>query len=702
MEHSLAETPHTNETCSACGDESGKEKIEQYAKENCNSTNTQLFSFLALLNAYIPESYLLMSECQQILGPPDPIHGGPPFEERMKPFTPFINTSSPNPECVCMVCPVFAEWSLTLLANSGITRSTTVKELMFSLCGDQPEQHIIQFIKDLLTKREIGERGQEKFSRLIQDIQENEIFSHAFSVLTTASQKFEQNAIFPQTISRLNYISRSTPDYHRAEVWAKRAIKRAPDSSHVADTLGQIHKNRLLREAKQPEGILDRADKAFKAFKDVEKKAEKEEGPEMMDTTGTVSTSNSFNNRGLFGFMQVAKITYEKLSMLHKHKRFFQDLKMEVEDKFDFFEWYLTYSKPDMTTLEPSYFWKDVVLCYEYYTHKKAAESTSFPGLLDRLNHGLFTSKGRRAGFEEDVETVSDLEATRDVLKTTYEANIDDVKAAKRYILSNIILSNKMPNSPQLTQVRELKIVLQRFMDTEVGRRSPEYYLLVLLLFWPEEHPQEVQEEEDEEEEQATEDDGSEGKTWEDENNDGEQETAVEPAQLPLDLILGLDLQQYVTFMEDAFERAKYAKYLRGRYLLPLFFLGKGCGLCKWVHKSRLDAVVEEKVDAELANGPGERSKEKWERINTMWSNGDVWQFPEIQDILLPVQVEPCQSPTIPLENNKQEVFVCAEGKKIKATIVVQPDAPAGSTMLFYLGFTIQGPVVFKVGIPHY
>ncbi|XP_067435651.1 sterile alpha motif domain-containing protein 9-like [Thunnus thynnus] len=697
MEHSLAETPHRNETCSACGDVSGKEKIAQYAKKNCNSTNTQLFSFLALLKAYIPESYLLMSECQQILGPPDPIHGGPPFGEKMKPFTPFIKTSSPNPGCVCMVCPVFAEWSLTLLANSGITRSTTVKKLMFSLCGDQPEQHIIQFIKDLLTKRKIGEKGKEKFSRLIEDIQEKEKFFHAVSVLKTASQKFKRNATFPQTISRLYYIRRGTLDYKEAEVWAQMAIERALNNSYVADTLGQIHKNRLMREAKRPEEIFDRADKAFKAFKDVEEKAEKEEGPEMKDTAGTVSTSNSFNNRGLFGFMQVAKITYEKPSMLNKHKRFFQDLKMEVEAKFDFFEWYLTYSKPGMTVLEPSYFWKDVVLCYEKYTHKKAAESTSFPGLLDRLNHGLFTSKGRRAGFEEDAETVSDLEATRDVLKTTYEANIDDVEAAKRYILSNIILSNKMPNSPQLTQVRELQILLHRFMDREVGRRSPEYYLLVLLLFWPEEHPQEVQEEEDEEEEeQATEDDGSEGKTWEDEDNDGEQETAVEPAQLPLDLILGLDLQKYVTFMEKAFERDEYAKYLRGRYLLPLFFLGKGCGLCKWVHKSRLDAIVEQ------ANGPGERSKEKWRRINKMWSNGKVWQVQKIQDILLPVQVELCQSPTLPSKNNKQEVFVCAGGKKIKATTIVQPDAPAGSTMLFYLGFTIQGPVVFTVRIPHY
>lgn len=51
----------------------------------------ELFSFLALINAYVPEFHLPMQQCQQILRPPDPIHGGPPFEERMKPFISFIN-----------------------------------------------------------------------------------------------------------------------------------------------------------------------------------------------------------------------------------------------------------------------------------------------------------------------------------------------------------------------------------------------------------------------------------------------------------------------------------------------------------------------------------------------------------------------------------------------------------------------------------
>ncbi|XP_078020688.1 sterile alpha motif domain-containing protein 9-like [Epinephelus lanceolatus] len=713
MEHNSAETvvPDSRDEIFVVGGgevlEAGEkhllENVSQYVQQNKETTNTQLFSFLALLNAYIPDAYLLMSECQKILGPPDPIHGGPPFEERMEPFTVLINISSTSPERVCMIHPVLAEKAVELLADLGISRSATMKKFIFSFCESQLQPHILQFIKDLLTKREQGEKGKKKFSGLIEDI-EKEKFHRALFVLKMASSKLRQNPIFPQTISRLYYIRGGPNKYRKAEEWAITAIERAPNNSYVADTLGQVYKNRLMREARRREDVLNMAEKAFRAFRDVETKADREEGPEMTDTAGVVSISISYNNRGRFGFIQVAKITFEKLKKvgIYPSRHFIQNLKMKVEAKFDFFEWYLNYSKPNMTSVEPAYFWKDVVLCYKMYTTKEASESTSFPGLLDRLNRGLFTSKGRRARFEEFKETVSDLEAVQDDLKTTYEANADDVKAAERYILSNVILCNKMHNSTQLTPVNELKAVIHRFLDTEVGRRSPEFYLLALLLFWPEGEPQVGQEDNDDEEEeqQATEDDGSEDKTWEDEDSNEEQETREEPEQLPLDLMFDPDLQQYVTFMEKAFERAKYAKYLRGRYLLPLFFLGKGSGLSKWIHKSRLDEIVEAQVDAALADNQDQRTAKKWKRINEMWIKGDVWRVPEIQDMLLPVQVEQCEPSLIrPHGYEAKEVFVCAGGKKIVAK--VEPDALVLSPMVFYLGFTIQGPVVFKVGYPH-
>lgn len=670
---------------------------ENSPKKN-KSKKMQLFSFLAMLNAYDPEAYLLMSECQQILGPPDPIHGGPPFEKRMEPFIDFIKLSGHK----CSIDQVFAKTAVNELAALGLSRSATIKEFMVSLCGDQSQPHIIQFIKTLLTTRELEEKGKEKFSRLILDIQEKENFYNAVSVLKTASDKLTGNHIFPQTISRLFYIRGDISDYKKADEWAKEAIKRAPKNSYVADTLGQVHK-KILRECQQPKEILCKAKEAFRAFKYVEVKADEEVSPGMVDSAGTESISGTFNNRGYFGFMQVAKIAFEKLSRCKLNPSlnhsFIQEKKMEVEAKFAFFQWYLVYSQPDMQSLEPSFFWKDVALCYEMYTTNKATESITFEGLLDSLNRGLFTSKGRRALFEEHLETVSVLEANQGFLKANYKANLD-VKAAEMYILSNIILSNKMHNSPMLTPVKELQAIIDRFLDTEKRCRSPEFYLLVLLLFWSDGQSQAVQEEEDEEDEQqSTEDDFLEDTTWEDEASDDDQETREDLGQLSLDRLFDTDLQEYVTLMEQAFETTRYAKYLRGRYLLPLFFLGKGSGLHKWIHKSKLDAIVEEKVHAELADEQGEGTKEKWMRIHEMWITGDVWRIQEIQDILSPINVEPCQSP-LSTQDHKM-VYVLAGGKKIEAKTRVYPDDDSTpGPMLSYLGFTIQGPLVFRVRDP--
>lgn len=360
----------------------------------------------------------------------------------------------------------------------------------------------------------------------------------------------------------------------------------------------------------------------------MEQKAEREDGP---DTEDAVNNSKSFNNRGRFGFIQVAKIAFEKYPPLEK-KKLIQNKKMKVEENFEFFEWYLTYSTPDMKTLEPPYFWKDVAQCYQYYTGRSAAESTSFAGLLDLLNHDLVMSNGRLAGLEQVKRTVPEHEQIiiKDNLKHSYKNRPDNVDVAQKYILSNIMLSSMNPDSPHITQMTELKEIISRFLDTDVGRRSPEFYLLVLLLFWP----------------------------------DVEQKQNVT-----------LDLETYAVFMEKAFERADHAKYLRGRYLLPLFFLGKASGLSKWIHKYKLDAIKE--------------------------NQRDMWEIPEIHDMLLPVTVEQWQSPTTSEEQRNQEVFVCVGEKKIKATTEeCEAKVLIHSPSRFYLGFTIGGPVVFKVRPP--
>ena len=171
-----------------------------YMKENPTSTNTQLFCMLALLKAYVPESYLL--SVKRFLAHLIPSMEPPPLEDRMEPFTIFIRKSSPNPgqEHVCMIDQVSAQWVLKVMADSGIPRSATVTHMMNSLCGVQAEPHVLQFINDLLTKREKVENGKEKFSRLVEDIWNYENLYKALFVLKRASTIFRENAVFPQVV----------------------------------------------------------------------------------------------------------------------------------------------------------------------------------------------------------------------------------------------------------------------------------------------------------------------------------------------------------------------------------------------------------------------------------------------------------------------------------------------------------------------
>lgn len=142
-------------------------------RKNKRSQKEQLAAFLSLLNAYVPGTYLLESQCQEFLGHQDPIYGGPSPEERMGPFTHLIITSPPHEKeekNVRMAHPMIAQQCIELLAKKGVNRSDTARNFLRFLCGDQTPLCLVTFVKDILTKREVKrEEGQEKPRRRKED-----------------------------------------------------------------------------------------------------------------------------------------------------------------------------------------------------------------------------------------------------------------------------------------------------------------------------------------------------------------------------------------------------------------------------------------------------------------------------------------------------------------------------------------------------
>uniref|UniRef100_A0A8C7PWE9 Si:ch73-252p3.1 n=2 Tax=Oncorhynchus mykiss TaxID=8022 RepID=A0A8C7PWE9_ONCMY len=678
---------YVKETCALSGD----------VRKNRRPKNDQLLAFLSLVNAYVPGSHLLQSQCQAFLGPPDPIYGGPSFEQRMEPFTHLIVTfpsQQGQDKHVRMAHPLIAQQCVKVLAMAGVPRSDTARNFLTDFCREEVQQHLMPIIKDMLTKREItvdhqqktglvcvlqnkptkremGEERKDTFSRLIHDIEANESKSNCVSVLRLASEKITQNPFFPQALARFFYLRMG--EYGESEQWAKIAKDRDPKNSFVADTLGQVYKNHLNSRVHVPsiaaQDILQLAVKAFEAFKDVEWAAENEQGADMQDD-GMTKVSHIFNNRGLFGYLEVANIVFDSLvsldrnwqkvltmeisadsffisirqKKLFKYKPLIISLRDEVERKCEFFDGYLTYSKPSMKRNEPHYFQTDVKNCYCKYVgtctpiHSesaidvplqklKEAMAIAFPGLLCCLDKGYDESNLSR--ITKWWEEIQECEKNKD--------GGGENQASQNFILANIILSKVEAASPMLTPLPILRRTLERHLLANYGNQTPEFYLLVLLLFWPEEHKK---------------------------------------------IGFNIDLNKRIIEMQDSYNDT-YKKHLRSRYLRPLIFLGKGEGLSRLVHRSKIDNLfVEENQMA--------RPEARTDTIDQKWSSGEVWREPSVQDLLLPVNGVVRQ----------HRVFACVDGKEIEVCADQQSKVWKSGDVCFYLGFTIRGPVAYGIQYP--
>ncbi|XP_074479089.1 sterile alpha motif domain-containing protein 9-like [Sebastes fasciatus] len=622
---------------------------------------TQLAAFLSLLNAYVPGSYLLESQCLDFFKHDGNMRGDFSLEDRMEPFSHLIVTFQHDlgsEKKVCMAHPMIARCCTELMAKAGLTRSDTARNFLTCLCSDEVPPFLLGFVKDMLTKRRPKRRpkrspitsteikeDKEKYSRLILDIQENEDNKQSVLVLKLASKLFYQNPFFPQALARFYYTE--VKDYNLAEMWAERAKLRDPQNSFVADTLGQVHKNHLkkLEHPSNPREILQLATKAIDAFKAEERLAENERGMDMKGD-GNTKVSTVFNTRGLLGYLQVCNLVYDLLvqqndiwrrvltksvslgSVLeslgdNKLFRFYgliNSLRDEIERKCAFLNKYLTYSKPDMKKDDPEYFSKGISECYRNYVGNSPSDEFKQKGadLIQKLKQNLAdTSAGVLSCLDREC-TESDL---REI--TTWWEEIflqkDSVTSLVNYILAHIMLRNMgaMPPSDcqHLTAFKE-KMPL-------IHEDSPELHMLTLLLCWP---------------------------------TDSDEKCV-------------LDLSKLILRMRCSYEHA-YEMHFRSRYLRPLFFIGNGQDLNRIVHRKVLEEMFLEQNEK-----------------TSNWSNKKIFKDPKVQARLLKVKGE--------VRNYR--VYATIGGTAIEVDANHQNSLWRRRQVSFYLGFTIRGPVAFDI-----
>ncbi|TNN49886.1 Sterile alpha motif domain-containing protein 9-like [Liparis tanakae] len=454
---------------------------------------TQLAGFLSLLNAYVPGSYLLESQCLDFFKQGDDAHGDFPLKERMSTFGHLIVTFQEDRSSeikVCIAHRMIAQHCTKLLAKTGMTRSKTASNLLTHLNSDEFPSFLVSFIKDMLTKRETKRKemtteedpgngttiieDNERFSRLILDIQSVEELQ--------------------------NYIE--------AEKWAKKAKLRYPQSSFIADTLGQVYKNQLKnhKHSTTPRAILELTSKAIEAFKDEERLAENESGTETRGD-GTTKITKVFNIHGQFSFLEVCNLLYKKLvsqgdtwrevltkkvslnSVLKslgdgEYSRFkvlIDSLKNDIERKCAFFDTYLTYSKPEQKD-DPAYISQGTSECYKNFVGNSPSTDFKAEGaaLIQKLKENLAdTSAGVLSCLDRDC-----IESDLKEITTWWEKIFlqkKSVTALANYILAHIMLRNMEAGLPP--DCKHLDAFKQKMPS--IPNQSPELHMLALLLSWP-------------------------------------------------------------------------------------------------------------------------------------------------------------------------------------------------------------------------
>ncbi|XP_047672290.1 sterile alpha motif domain-containing protein 9-like [Tachysurus fulvidraco] len=518
----------------------------------------QLLAILALINSYIPGSDLPQDFCQLFFKKKADHFS---LETLMQPFTDFLAIFSTSEEGtksedfrVRFVHPMIAHEFQRLLTEAGVTRSDTTLMLLGELCDTMPPC-LEKTIKKLLTKREQDNSTgtQNKFSKLILDINRVEKKSMCIAVLRRASNIFKKDPFYPQALARFYYIEQEA--YDIATDWANMAIRRDERNSFIRDTLGQVQKNYLNKNKKACAiKILQLGKQATNAFKDEQKVSEKEEAPEKPGMKSTI-----FNTWGIFGYMQVANIIFESLKEANeewgkifttetnpdrflqsyeegkceKYKSLITSLRDEVEKKFEFFERYLLYSKPKIDKEEPGYFRPEVDYCYIKFV-TQSQENKSALQILKEKKASTF------AGLLNTKYQGTDLELITEQWNEVYLSSPSEAKNIQNYILAQVLLSQRCHTSAALRQLEELQKMLHNLWTKQKDLRSPEFYLLVLLLFLPD--------------------------AQKDRRN-------------------GLNISECVQYMNRSFERT-YKYFLRSRYLRPLFFLSEGNGLQRFVQNS--------------------------------------------------------------------------------------------------------------------
>ncbi|XP_006834358.1 PREDICTED: sterile alpha motif domain-containing protein 9-like isoform X2 [Chrysochloris asiatica] len=671
--------------------------------QNVDNKEAKLISYLALLNAFVTDSTISLSNCERFLGitcikAPGVLET---LESKMGAYsTLLIKTEVPDYgryTGVRIIHPLIAICCLKELeSNYDLDKSQIALELLQeklfynSGIGRDKFLHDVQTLLLTRQRKEHGDETDTLFSPLIEALPNRKIEE----VLKAGSIRFPQNALICQALARYFYIKEK--NFKTALHWANQAKKIAPENSYISDTLGQVYKSEIkwwLDENKTSRNItvtdlehcLETAKKASRAFKESQRQTDsKNYETEAWSLQKSQRKYDMYNTAGFLGEIEVglyaiqilqltplfrtknelSKISMAKflseigdgpadpkneyLSTLKNVASYLQNLQSDLKRCFDFFVDYMVLLKTRNAQKEIVEITlnKKVSRCFKKYTE-----------LFCHLDVDTLESK---VLFQEENcrKKLESLRADRfSGLLEYLNPNHKDAANIMENIVNQYSFLFKQNSNKRLIKEKQNFILANVILSclkpsskfiqpfTTLKKQLREVLQLVeLTRQYPDPYFLACL------------------LFWP-ENQELDQDSK--------------QLEKYVSSLNKSFVY-HYRRLCRSKQASTLFYLGKSKGLNSIVHKAEIEQYF---------------SKEQ--NTNSLWHSGDVWKKKEVKNLLRRL-VGQAVGKVIYIEYGTKE--------KIKIPVVSVYSGPLRSggnieNVSFYLGFSIEGPLAYDIEV---
>ncbi|EPY79240.1 sterile alpha motif domain containing 9 [Camelus ferus] len=680
--------------------------------QNICTKEAKLFSFLALLNSYVPDTTISLSQCEKFLGITNKkaFWGTEKLEDKMGTYsTILIKTDVVECGKYCGVRIIHRLIAIRSLEELKITYNLDKSQIMLDMLTENlfydtgiGRSKFLEDMQTLLLTRQRNEHEGETgtwFSPFIEELHKDEGNVAVKKVLLEGIHRFNPNAFICQALTRHFYIKEK--DFESALHWANKAKKIEPDNSYISDTLGQVYKSKIRWwiedngkkgniSAGDLYALLDLAVHASNAFKESQQQSEdREYEAKERFSQKSKRRYDTYNTAGYQGEIEVALYTIQILQLIpffnNKNELskkdminfisgstdipgdpnsefrlvlknfipYLTNLQLSLKKSFDFFDDYFVLLKPrnNIKQNEEAKIRRKVAVNFKKY-------ADIFGPSEESQNKDL----GSKLSLPLRVEM--------------YRRSLEVLKADKfSGLLEYLIKSQEVAVSTMEDIVNKYTLLFEQ-CTVQILPKEKQNFILANIILYCIKPSSKIVKPIKKLKDQLREVLQQIGPTYRYSEPYFLASLLFWPENQQLDQD-SKQMEKYARSLENSF-RGQYKHMYRTKQPIAYFFLGKSNSMNRLVHKGKIDQCFRKTAD-----------------INSLWHSGDVWKEEKVQELLLRLKGR--------AENN---CLYIEYGINEKITIPILPaflgqlrSGRSIEKVSFYLGFSIGGPLAYDIEI---